>query len=76
MSLPTRERGLKSAIKLISPKLIESLPTRERGLKSQPPLLSTPASESLPTRERGLKYLKADFDTDVDAGRSLRGSVD
>ena len=56
MSLPVRERGLKSSCLL--PKSIqhESLPVRERGLKwlGHHWLIQVPGS--LPVRERGLKY--------------------
>ena len=55
VSLPSRERGLKSFDERGARGLFESLPSRERGLK----FFMTPevhaAIESLPSRERGLK---------------------
>ena len=56
LSLPSRERGLKSNGTLENVFCNMSLPSRERGLKSicfGVPLLSP---TSLPSRERGLKY--------------------
>ena len=56
MSLPTRERGLKSESGYIDTMAAGSLPTRERGLKYTRQHRFCPVRSSLPTRERGLKY--------------------
>ena len=56
MSLPSRERGLKSCQFSMSLNLRESLPSRERGLKFIMPVLFFETEIlSLPSRERGLK---------------------
>ena len=74
-SLPSRERGLKSACRWYGQGRRRSLPSRERGLKSVLCGRPWPTSRSLPSRERGLKYALL-FDSILDAGRSLHGSVD
>ena len=98
LSLPSRERGLKSGLHRKTRENPErSLPSRERGLKFQKPGHDRSRSESLPSRERGLKYgtdpelygsdqslpsrergLKSlfRFVTELEFGRSPRGSVD
>ena len=56
MSLPSRERGLKSFADEDFTSNIESLPSRERGLKSTGRRLQKQTELlSLPSRERGLK---------------------
>ena len=55
VSLPSRERGLKSQ-ELRDPQLPHlSLPSRERGLKSVDQVKTGDWIVSLPSRERGLK---------------------
>ena len=57
LSLPTRERELKSSCATHKPKISLSLPTRERELKSvNQPYWKRNSWRSLPTRERELKY--------------------
>ena len=55
MSLPSRERGLKSVKDKEGVTTIESLPSRERGLKCVCDRNRTDQLPSLPSRERGLK---------------------
>ena len=55
LSLPSRERGLKSHRGCRCPAHRSSLPSRERGLKSQIIAKPVVAIPSLPSRERGLK---------------------
>ena len=55
-SLPTRERGLKWAVRCMLCMITMSLPTRERGLKFLYLRVLYLRVRSLPTRERGLKY--------------------
>ena len=74
-SLPSRERGLKSALTRVGQDDLQSLPSRERGLKSGPFGSSPLAWGSLPSRERGLK-LEVDITPLPSTGRSLHGSVD
>ena len=54
-SLPSRERGLKSAVANSQAGLVMSLPSRERGLKYFEVHGEALQSASLPSRERGLK---------------------
>ena len=57
VSLPIRERGLKSSnITSVNASTL-SLPIRERGLKSPIRYTLHPGKESLPIRERGLKSI-------------------
>ena len=55
VSLPSRERGLKSVPETRPFPRRLSLPSRERGLKSHPRHYFVIAPASLPSRERGLK---------------------
>ena len=55
MSLPSRERGLKSAPDPAQVLALGSLPSRERGLKSDWCASPIHPAGSLPSRERGLK---------------------
>ena len=55
LSLPSRERGLKSHLHFLSNITAASLPSRERGLKSFAFVTILPGFVSLPSRERGLK---------------------
>ena len=55
MSLPSRERGLKSYMCEVCGKKYGSLPSRERGLKSYMCEVCGKKYGSLPSRERGLK---------------------
>ena len=55
LSLPSRERGLKSLIQARMNGKYLSLPSRERGLKFCISNFSAGVAESLPSRERGLK---------------------
>ena len=75
MSLPVRERGLKSDLSVASYLSFLSLPVRERGLKSYNTRIDDIAQESLPVRERGLKFV---VDACISAvfRRSPCGSVD
>ena len=91
VSLPARERGLKSMsrklvsacagawIEIISrnPNMLYtvSLPARERGLKFISLVVKILPSKSLPARERGLKLPTGRADIGT-VRRSLRGSVD
>ena len=56
LSLPSRERGLKSIDLDGQEATIQSLPSRERGLKFVAGILLFEFLLSLPSRERGLKY--------------------
>ena len=56
LSLPSRERGLKSSDLDGQEATIQSLPSRERGLKFVAGILLFEFLLSLPSRERGLKY--------------------
>ena len=76
LSLPSRERGLKSGkdeIGLIVAS--RSLPSRERGLKYHRRKLPIMLSRSLPSRERGLKSGMTNV-SEEELRRSPRGSVD
>ena len=75
LSLPSRERGLKSVVSFIVLSVIVSLPSRERGLKSDKTQVHYQNPVSLPSRERGLKLQEHCLVFCVDC-RSLRGSVD
>ena len=55
-SLPSRERGLKSARSGVRVNSLQSLPSRERGLKSVLAKIVLSFTKSLPSRERGLKF--------------------
>ena len=58
LSLPSRERGLKSIDLDGQEATIQSLPSRERGLKfCFLRIESELGSKSLPSRERGLKFV-------------------
>ena len=60
MSLPSRERGLKSITDAIPLVIMLSLPSRERGLKFETFKFTVSGwIASLPSRERGLKFQKA-----------------
>ena len=74
MSLPTRERGLKSSQAPAQTPCSTSLPTRERGLKCRFWSVWKMVDWSLPTRERGLKYGSRVSGSSL-MRRSLRGSV-
>ena len=75
MSLPSRERGLKSQHVILSPMLRSlSLPSRERGLKWREIPAERPACWSLPSRERGLKYRAADAEIAVRVVAPLAGA--
>ena len=56
MSLPSRERGLKSVRRGLRLPGLVSLPSRERGLKYSLSYRYGPYDLSLPSRERGLKW--------------------
>ena len=58
VSLPSRERGLKSALLGLGYAVSSSLPSRERGLKLVQRTDNSTGAGSLPSRERGLKYAK------------------
>ena len=75
MSLPMRERGLKSQRDVIPVGPAMSLPMRERGLKSVDFENSPVIFGSLPMRERGLKCPLLHGHGGCD-GRSPCGSVD
>ena len=75
LSLPSRERGLKSYEEYTYIMNTPSLPSRERGLKSESTADEGMAEVSLPSRERGLKYRQGRAAL-VPACRSPRGSVD
>ena len=55
MSLPSRERGLKSTFLFLDASCGMSLPSRERGLKYYSSCTILCRRRSLPSRERGLK---------------------
>ncbi len=55
LSLPSRERGLKSKLATAMRQLMSSLPSRERGLKLYHGSVKRNKLLSLPSRERGLK---------------------
>ena len=74
-SLPTRERGLKSAGRYSPYMRYASLPTRERGLKYLYNQMHGIQDWSLPTRERGLKSRRS-YEFYLCHGRSPRGSAD
>ena len=57
LSLPSRERGLKSAGPFVQVDGGVSLPSRERGLKSGSGIDDVGDVLSLPSRERGLKLV-------------------
>ena len=75
LSLPLRERGLKSHVLFLISDDILSLPLRERGLKFTTAYKDDIERESLPLRERGLK-LNQEGTFLVLFRRSLCGSVD
>ena len=56
LSLPMRERGLKSDLDPEPRQVLESLPMRERGLKCVSEVWYDALAGSLPMRERGLKF--------------------
>ena len=76
MSLPSRERGLKSRLPGLSHLYALSLPSRERGLKSLTVPLTDGPSRSLPSRERGLKSFATAISFRCAKRRAPRGSVD
>ena len=62
LSLPSRERGLKSFFDYSNDLTSRSLPSRERGLKLFYHYNNRQFHQSLPSRERGLKsYVIAAF---------------
>ena len=63
LSLPSRERGLKSYNLTCFHVQHLSLPSRERGLKSWVVSQFAISGVSLPSRERGLKYSHEEFTT-------------
>ena len=75
MSLPSRERGLKSALKSSSFRAKCVAPFAGAWIEIPKSIVSPLISRSLPSRERGLKCFKAACDAGSEC-RSLRGSVD
>ena len=61
LSLPSRERGLKSEYLTVQGRYLQSLPSRERGLKLLLMYQLQIQVLSLPSRERGLKSLLTPF---------------
>ena len=75
LSLPLRERGLKSVRTIEDWEAGESLPLRERGLKYHGQARLSVEAWSLPLRERGLKSIFS-VPNPRWTSRSLYGSVD
>ena len=66
LSLPSWERGLKSAMNNAMKEAAKSLPSWERGLKFLIMLVLFLAEQSLPSWERGLKFpIKWDIFVDI-----------
>ena len=74
MSLPSRERGLKSFDIVDMIRGLRSLPSRERGLKSLLYPFFIFSLMSLPSRERGLKLLNEDTGDTLDAVAPFAGA--
>ena len=75
VSLPTRERGLKLVVSLVTLRLAKVAPHTGAWIEIYMTKYMTKGNVSLPTRERGLKYSQEDNGYNVD-GRSPHGSVD
>ena len=75
LSLPSRERGLKSCYEISVPRRETVAPLAGAWIEIKGEELSSNQSKSLPSRERGLKSF-CNGQGETDDRRSPRGSVD